>query len=76
MEQRGRTAISTLGKTWGFHKVQRVLSCLLQPVQRNLGEFKIYNNMPKEAFCWQEMGLGLKDHSNTSRMSFSIKDFL
>lgn len=50
MEQRGKTAISTLGNTWGFHKVQRVLSCLLQLVQGNLGELKICN-MPKEAFC-------------------------
>lgn len=32
--------------------------------------------MPKEAFCWQQMVLELKDHPNTPRMSFSIKDFL
>lgn len=48
MEQRGKTAISTLGKIC-FHKVQRVLSCLLQLVQGNSRELKTYD-MPKEAF--------------------------
>lgn len=75
MGQCGRSAISTLGKIQGFHRVQCVLSCLLQLVQGNLGELGIYN-MPKEFFCWQQMGLGLKNYPNMSRMSFPIKEML
>lgn len=75
MGQRGRPVISTLGKIQGCHKVQCVLSCLFQLVQGNLGELEIYN-MPKEVFCWQQMGLGLKNYPNTSRMSFPIKESL
>lgn len=68
-------SVGGLGKIRGFHKVQRVLSCLLQLDQGNSARLGIYN-MLKEVFCWQQMGLGLTNDPNTSRMSFPIKEFL
>lgn len=69
----GRIAIPHLAKTGDFTKYSVPGLACSNWFKGIWAELQI-SHRPEEEFHWQQMGLGLKDHPNTPRMPFSIKD--
>lgn len=69
----GRIAIPHLAKAGNFTKYNVSSLACSNWFKGIWVEHKI-SHRPKEEFHWLPMGLGLKEHPNTPRMPFSVKD--
>lgn len=69
----GRIAIPHLAKAGNFTKYNVPSLACSNWFKEIWVEHKV-SHRPKEEFHWLPMGLGLKDHPNTPRMPFSVKD--